>query len=389
MSNEVAVVHGHLIPEYLRGRATEPIKSDLGKTGGPPRIAIMKDGFKIMQDGREVKLPAPLPVIILGASPAGEFYNRAYYARPYQPGSLEPPDCASSDGIIPDSGELKQATTCIQCPWSQWGSAPGGKGQACAQGKTLLVVPATAPTGAVFQLRVPPTSLKPVAAYGAEIAAYGVPISAVITNLGIELEGDTQYQKLTLSMGGFLQEDAGPVAIARAESAEIRSLVTVVDPGKQIAAAQASVQQPPAQPAQPDPQAAGWGAPPVQEPPQSTEWGAPPPQQPPVQQPPVQQPPVQQPPVQQPPVQQPPPQAPPVQQAPPQQPDLNVELDSAGEPWDPEKHSSGKTKIKDGTWKKKKGYKPPAEQTQQAPPQTQQAPPQQAGGLDDILAQWG
>lgn len=39
------------------------------------------------------------------------------------------------------------------------------------------------------------------------------------------------------------------------------------------------------------------------------------------------------------------------------------DLDSAGQPWDPEQHSSTRSKLQDGTWKKKRGQKAPEPDT--------------------------
>lgn len=45
-----------------------------------------------------------------------------------------------------------------------------------------------------------------------------------------------------------------------------------------------------------------------------------------------------------------------------------VEVDSAGEPWDPKLHSAGKTKLEDGTWRRRRNSKPKAEVKPVPPP---------------------
>ena len=45
-----------------------------------------------------------------------------------------------------------------------------------------------------------------------------------------------------------------------------------------------------------------------------------------------------------------------------------VEVDSAGEPWDPKLHSAGKTKLDDGTWRRRRNSKPKAEDKPVPPP---------------------
>ena len=46
------------------------------------------------------------------------------------------------------------------------------------------------------------------------------------------------------------------------------------------------------------------------------------------------------------------------------------ELDSSGQPWNPEHHSSGRAKVADGTWKKKRGVKPVVEEPREHAPAT-------------------
>ena len=58
------------------------------------------------------------------------------------------------------------------------------------------------------------------------------------------------------------------------------------------------------------------------------------------------------------------------------------ELDSAGQPWNPEHHSSGRAKVADGTWKKKRGAKPVAEEPREHVPAT----PEQAEEIKADMA---
>ncbi len=383
MTNEIAVVDGFQIPAYLQGKA--PIQSDFGKAGGLPKIAMGRANFKIEQDGQEKIMPSPLPVVILAVSPTGNSYNRSYYAGPYVQGSTESPDCSSDDGITPNAGDLKQAADCASCQWSQWGS--DGKGQACKQGLTLFVVPANEPSGAVFQFRVAPTSLKPVATYGAKLAAAGLPTAGVVTTMTITSSTpatpEEGYPILQLDLAGFLDEVVGQASVTRAESPEIKALVVTPAP----VGLPAPVQAPPVQ-------AAPVQAPPVQAAPvqaSTANWGATAPPE--VATQPVAQPaaavvqPVQ-------------PAAPPVQAAPIQDP----VVDSSGVEWSAELHSSGKSQLKDGTWKKKRGYKAPAAEPAPAVVEPVQAavvtapvatadavaaPAQGGDQLNDILNQWG
>lgn len=46
----------------------------------------------------------------------------------------------------------------------------------------------------------------------------------------------------------------------------------------------------------------------------------------------------------------------------------DFELDSAGEAWDPDKHSAGRTKLKDGTWRPKRNGTPTEDKPVPPPP---------------------
>lgn len=85
------------------------------------------------------------------------------------------PDCWSDDNVTPNmQSTSKQSDFCAQCPHNVWGTAIGdegsGKGKRCREiWKTAVVVPAFSPE-ALFQLRIPPASLKHWNAYMSQFA---------------------------------------------------------------------------------------------------------------------------------------------------------------------------------------------------------------------------
>lgn len=84
--------------------------------------------------------------------------SRSWWPRPYAPGSKDPPQCASLDGIRPWPAMPNiQAEECGICPMSQFGSSPSGRGQACHQRVNVFI--AEVPAG-VMWLSAPPTSNK-------------------------------------------------------------------------------------------------------------------------------------------------------------------------------------------------------------------------------------
>ena len=428
--NEITVINGVpsivvdgqvvAVPTYAQGHVVE---NDFGRAGGLPTISpFTTTTFKIRIQDQEKVVAAPLRVVILGVTPKGTANNRAYYKDQYVAGQVAAPDCSSRDGITPDEGDHKQSATCATCPMSVFGSSATGKGQACSQGKTLFVTPDSAIDGPIYQVRVAPTSLKSVAAYGTKLASVGIPPAMVITSLGLipEVESQKTYPILRLDLAGFLDEASAQKAMDRSQSPEIVSMIATSDtaPVQQVQTSS---------PAQ-DAVAAGFGqAVNVQNSFDQAEQAQQAAQ--------TQEAPVDQEAliaervaaaVAQALADQTPPTHNTGSQLTPEQVDANrkafvaeqtakkatssasnEDLDSAGMPWNAEIHSSGKTKIQAGTWKLKKGVtkevvaaatggptkveKEAGTNRQAEQAQTVEAPAQTGGGdeLADILNQWG
>jgi len=339
---DLMVIDGFQVPDYVKQLA--PVDNDFGQAGGLPTISTFTtSSFKIKNEDNEKVVAAPLPIVILGISPKGTANSRSYYKEQYVEGTITAPDCASSDGIAPDSGDFKQSATCATCPMAVFGSAPGErKGQACAQNKILYVVPANKLDSPVYQIRVAPTSLKNVAAYGKKLAAAGIHPASVITSLGLvpETESQKTYPILYLDLAGFLDQSDGLASIDRSASIEIQSLI--------VTPVSLPAPQPVAPVSQPDPgQAAAVAAF------EST--------------------------------------ATPSQVQAPQQEPTGFEtsatepedLDASGQPWDEKLHSSGNTKTTKGFWTKRRGAT--AQPVKSEPAPTESAPDL----LSDALKEWG
>ena len=351
--NDLVALGGFTIPDYVKKQEVK--NNDFGVAGGFPTISMLQDksGFMMRKDGEEVRLPRPLPVVILGVSPAGRTMSRSYYAKTFVPGTTDPPDCASTDGVAPDSGDFRQNTDCATCPMAAFGSSLTGKGQACSQYKILYLAPANTPGGDVFQHRVAVTSLKNVAQYGKTLSNHEVDKSTVITLMDYaETPPDKTYPVLQLTVGGFLEEEIGLKCIERSNSVEITSML-VGEPTQQITA-------PPAKPADYK---------------VTNQQPAPPK-------------------IEAPPVYAPTP--PPAPTAPePVPPPTN----SKGVIWSADHHASTQTKKADGSWKAKPGGDKDALAAYEASFQTapELAPaasspepaPAKTNSLDDILKQWG
>ena len=112
----------------------------------------------------------PLNSIDVVVIKAPNHLSKVWYEQQWNDGSNAPPDCASSNGIVPDLNVPKpQNKICLTCKWNMFGSRPAvagqapTKGKACGDNKRLAIVPLGAikneKYGGPMLLRVPAASL--------------------------------------------------------------------------------------------------------------------------------------------------------------------------------------------------------------------------------------
>jgi hypothetical protein len=103
--------------------------------------------------------------------------SHTWYEKGYQPGSKDPPECVSTDGIAPDDGCKKpQAQFCQICQHHEWKEQPSGRrGRACADSMRLAILPLPHQMRPVLDgdvlkepclLRVPAASMKGLVSLG-------------------------------------------------------------------------------------------------------------------------------------------------------------------------------------------------------------------------------
>jgi hypothetical protein len=159
-------------------------RANLG-AGWHPRISIEGGGFALV-DGSGTRYQAPivlrqniptLQVIIVNAN---EQQSRVFYDGPYDRENPGPPTCYSDNGVGPSRmAQNPQARTCAECPNSEWGSAVSkltGKGiPACSTKKKLAALVVGDASGLVYQLQIPPATLKALGKYSSDIGSYTAP----------------------------------------------------------------------------------------------------------------------------------------------------------------------------------------------------------------------
>lgn len=149
-----------------------------------PHLSLANNTFTLVTDAENKKVISQIEdgVIYVDVHfvDANDALSKIYYKEKYSNKEDEqvPPTCFSDDSIRPsDQSQEKQADFCAQCPWNVWGTAVtdmGNKGKACRDmHKTAIIVPAFSEE-AIFQLRIPPASLKAWNAYVASFSEFKI-----------------------------------------------------------------------------------------------------------------------------------------------------------------------------------------------------------------------
>lgn len=220
MANEISIFESATnLPAYLaqsdaaelngaltsHASASFPVLSLNGK-----RFTVVRGDEKtVVMNPKDPSSTAQYIDVVLVRVP--KFTSKAYYSGSYSADNeeVQTPICFSSTGIIPDSTATQpQCADCKQCPKNAWGSAVDGKGshgkgKACRDAIRLAIAPVGSPKDAML-LRVPPTSIRSLGTYGAELTKHNVPYMAVITR--ISFDPNETAQKLVFKAVGFLSE---------------------------------------------------------------------------------------------------------------------------------------------------------------------------------------
>lgn len=145
----------------------------------PPHISIRGNVFTLVdsagnekpveyvltdQRGQQVRQQASyLDVVVVAANPG---VSKIYYEGKWSPDAeAGPPACFSDNGVAPSSQAQKpQSPTCAGCPQNAWGSAvnaqTGNQRKACNDKKKLALILPGDESGIVYQIQIPPASLK-------------------------------------------------------------------------------------------------------------------------------------------------------------------------------------------------------------------------------------
>lgn len=242
----------------------------------------------------------PLPSIELVVLKAPNHLSKVWYEQGWSEDASAPPDCTSSNGVVPDLGvPKKQNDFCKACKWDAFGSRPAQpgqtqtfKGKACSDNKRLAVVPLgdlkNEQYGGPMLLRVPPASLSDVEALANALKAIGYPYYAAGVKVSFDMT--LSYPRFIFRPLRGLSQEEGEIIMAHrnldltdkivngdpAPVPELPQKVAASPPPQappqqpvNVAPTQAPTQPPPTQAAQPAVQPTGFGGTPAQAPQQS------------------------------------------------------------------------------------------------------------------------
>lgn len=210
MNNIVPFKNLDSLPAHIQARLGNVDNSALGQAvAGFPVLSLKGKRFTLVRSGEREIINDPrtdepanhITVAILRANPG---MSKAYYAEGYVEGADGKPDCFSNDGKAPDANATNpQARSCHACPHNVFGSSTTGKGKACPDTKRLAVAQIDNLDDPIL-LRVPPTSLKNLANFGAQFTSKGIKFNYIATKIGFDPQAT--HQLLTFQGVGFLDD---------------------------------------------------------------------------------------------------------------------------------------------------------------------------------------
>jgi hypothetical protein len=198
-----------------------------------PRLSIRGKAFWVKANGKEFRAGAVDPnkgaivdVVLVNAS---RQLAKTYYAKPFNSGDAEMPDCWSLDSIRPDPSITRPINpTCQDCPKNAFNSAPSGRGgKACSDSKRLVVTTADQllnPEPQLLVMKLPQQSLKNLKGHVEKLAGHGYtePFSCV-TRLSFDM--DVEFPKLQFDFVEPLTDDEFEAADQLANSKKVNDML--------------------------------------------------------------------------------------------------------------------------------------------------------------------
>lgn len=235
--------------------ATPETMSELsgGVTSGFPILSYKGKVWRVRKSGEEQMhvdedgnaMPS-IDVVLVQANPMP---SKIFYAKQYEEGANDTPDCFSNDGVKPDvSVQNPVNPICASCPNNVWGSriTPAGKkSRACSDARRMAVVFANdlnenGDDCMKLLLRVPPASLNPLKDYAEKVLApKGIPFFGIVTRIGFDV--NAAHPQFTFKPARFLNDEEAESIVRLRGSADIQRILAEASEFPAAAAAQADV----------------------------------------------------------------------------------------------------------------------------------------------------
>jgi hypothetical protein len=168
----------------------------LSEGGAIPFIKINGKEFIMSEGEAKTSLGNSISGIIVGIGPI----SRKYYKKAYT-GEVRAPDCASADGVMPDSSiENPECSKCDKCQYSAWGSKRGFTGdnaKACQEYIRVAICTHDSIDKAdkqIYRLDIPSGSFKNLDSFNKKLKIYRLPLGAIVTKISFDPE--VSYPKL-------------------------------------------------------------------------------------------------------------------------------------------------------------------------------------------------
>ena len=162
---------------------TEAALANIGGGLMPPQVSIRGGRFALIDAGG---MRTPLTtmhmdclIIDINQNKSKLFWGED---QKYDPNNADPspPICFSDNGVSASAdAQDPQSATCAECKWNAWGSSineqTGANRKACSDRKKAAILALGDPTRTVYQLQIPPASLKGFATYSGKLQAMLTP----------------------------------------------------------------------------------------------------------------------------------------------------------------------------------------------------------------------
>ena len=196
--------------------------ANLDKTLAPPgghKVSLKGKTFTF-PDGKTS--PGPISCVILDYRNVNKYYKGAY-----NPKQLESPTCFAQSkeiaGMAPSvNADDPQSKGCDECPWNEWGSAPGGgRGKACKNQVRIAVVPPDASADTPpWTIELAPSSVSAFTGF-TNAVGNGLGLLPMQVQVALDFDQNESYPKVTFGDVEPLPEDKIALMFQLREAAQL------------------------------------------------------------------------------------------------------------------------------------------------------------------------